>query len=54
MKLTTRWYYTFKEICEQYNEDSNDWPIDLAPMDGLATTLCYIAAAEGALSENTW
>ena len=53
-KLTTRWYYSLYDICRLYSEDpTEEWPLDVTPMDGLSTTLSYIADAEGLLSENS-
>lgn len=53
-KLTTRWYYSFKDICELYGSAPTQWPLDQAPMNGLADTLCYITDAEGYLYEDSW
>lgn len=54
-KLTTRWYYSFKDICELYaDQGSAPWPLDMAPTTGLADTLCFITNTEGYLSEDSW
>lgn len=45
-KLTTRWYFTLKEIAELY--DFDDY-LDDVPAEGLATFCSNIANAEGAM-----
>lgn len=53
-KLTTRWYYSLYDIYRLYAEDSTvEWPLDVPPTEGLATTLCYIVNKEGLLSEES-
>lgn len=49
-KLTTRWYYTFKEIAEQYGFTS---PIEEPPAEGLATLCAKIANARSAITDPT-
>lgn len=45
-KLTTRWYFTLKEIAELYGFDDY---LDDVPAEGLATFCSNIANAEGVM-----
>lgn len=47
-KLTTRWYYTLKEIAEQYGFTSS---IEEPPAEGLATLCAKIANTQSAIIE---
>lgn len=49
-KLTTRWYYTFKEIAEQYGFVDS---LENTPAVGLATFCANIASAESAITNPT-